>query len=193
MHPDYSPGDLDTPEMRPVPQCVDEMLSRAVYPRASSDPTIESATRQRAARGVIGVIGLHRVQLYQLYSHLGGDAPAEGEKNKRDKGEEDADAPKPTWGVGLDEWLRLMEEACGGWSVETLYQHSEITGEPAVRKAWAVGCSAHQAMQAYYESRAVTEWWMSRLSFEGFTLAVALSIGLGQDPAGPTLTRTPNP
>ena len=54
----------------------------------------------------------------------------------------------------------------------TASRHSEITGEPAVRKAWAVGCSAHQAMQAYYESRLVTEWWMSRLSFEGFTLAI---------------------
>ena len=29
--------------------------------------------------------------------------------------------------------------------------------------------------------------------FEGFTLAVSLSIGLGQDPARPTLSLTPNP
>ena len=52
-------------------------------------------------------------------------------------------------------------------AADTIAADSEAAdGEPAVRKEWAVGLSAHQAMQAYHASRSVTEWWMSRLSFD---------------------------
>ena len=180
VHPEYKKGDLDSPEMTPVPQCVDELLKKAVYPRASSDPSIESATRQRRARGVISVLALHREKLFDLYSKLGGNVEVKQKKKEGGEGGEKqrkdswpmVGAPEPTVGLGLDEWLKLMEESCQGWSVESLCQHSEITGEPAKRKEWKVGLSMHQAMQAYHESRSVTEWWMSRLSFVSFELAI---------------------
>ena len=205
LHPDYEEGHLDTPGMTPVPQCVDLLLKTCVYPRASSDPSVEGATRQRAAHGVIGVLALHAPALRQLFRQLGGF-----EKKDEDEAAEEAAAaaaakdekkpsgaaallgglaamagkpdgeermlqpgePEVTVGLGLDEWLQLMESACDKWSVETLFQSSEITGEPFVRQAWAVGLSAHQAMEAYTASRSVCEWWMHRLSFVGFTEAL---------------------
>ena len=124
MHPEYKKGDLDSPEMTPVPQCVDELLKKAVYPRASSDPSIESATRQRRARGVISVLALHREKLFDLYSKLGGNVEVKQKKKEGGEGGEKqrkdswpmVGAPEPTVGLGLDEWLKLMEESCQGWS-----------------------------------------------------------------------------
>ena len=73
--------------------------------------------------------------------------PFEGNRPEGGRGRQASNFWREVLGGDFPAALQLMEEACEGWSVQTLYQHSEITGEPAVRKAWAVSLSAHQAAE----------------------------------------------
>ncbi len=220
VHTDYKPGDLDHAGMRPVPQCVDELLKAHVFPHASTDSSVEAVWRLRADAGVQRALAAHRPRLHELYSRLmrADDAEAGAidgeqrrlldERKKRDAaaadGDADADAEAAAdgeadgegadgarrsprrveaeaedallevdvGGLAMDEWLELMERASDGWSTESVQQRSEVTGEPAVRTAWAVGLSAQQAMVEFMNARSVAEWWLSRLSYDGFVQAL---------------------
>ena len=200
IHPEHQVGDLDRPGIRPVPDCIRELLHGYVFPHARCDPSVESWLHLRAAPGVQDALLLHKVELRKLYAHLGGEVPQEGKsrggaiddkgvaaaadgkltlaareaavKEARNAEVTAGGAPEYVSGVELDDFVHLMETTSDGWCVETLQQRSAITGEPAMRTEWSVSLAAQQAVIAYRDSRSVAEWWMTRLSFDSFVQAI---------------------
>ena len=204
IHPEHRAGDLDKPHIRPVPECLRELLEVFVFPRANCDPSVEAALRQRKAEGVIECLLDHKRALRALYTKLGGEnvdkqgsaavvvaAPptvpasvanpaaaaaaastASTANIVVEKAKDDSGGPEEGVGLGVDEFLQLLEQTCEGWVSETVEHRSEITGEPATRTLWQVGLSLQQAVSAYKDSRNVTEWWTTRLSFNGFVQGI---------------------
>jgi len=202
IHPEHRAGDLDKPHIRPVPECLRELLEVFVFPRANCDPSVEAALRQRKAEGVIECLLDHKRALRALYTKLGGENvdkqgsaavvvaappavpasvanPAAAAASTAstanivvEKAKDDSGGPEEGVGLGVDEFLQLLEQTCEGWVSETVEHRSEITGEPATRTLWQVGLSLQQAVSAYKDSRNVTEWWTTRLTFNGFVQGI---------------------
>ena len=211
IHPEHRAGDLDKPHIRPVPECLRELLEVFIFPRANCDPSVEAALRLRKADGVIECLLDHKRALRALYTKLGGEnvdkqgsavvvtappavpasaanpaaaaagaaavaaaaaATASTANIVVEKAKEDSGGPEEGVGLGVDEFVQLLEQTCEGWVSETVEHRSEITGEPATRTLWQVGLSLQQAVSAYKDSRNVTEWWTTRLSFNGFVQGI---------------------